>query len=345
MRRNFQIVHHLITGAEEVDPLANPKKWRAWKMPNRDFTFVVLDSRLWRSSQDTDIWKRWGWDKVENPYDRSDPTRALLGEEQFAWLQQVIRTDAAPLICLTGINALHTIWTGNKGGDTAFDQRDRVAADYAGWVKAGADRVIELLAERDGVVTVYGDVHNGSIIKNKEHRLIECSFGPIGRSGGRAVIPGFGPSMKDFDGRELDVFALYHKAHASPDLKGHEPGDPFYWNFLEMDFDPSHSDPKIGLRIRNMIDAPGEAPRGGGSLEETASESGRPLTCRLPKIKTLPNADVRFVHTDGRPIRGTRSQKDGSVSLKGLPEIEPGTQLIVTAFDGQNSESQTIKAL
>ena len=29
MRRNFQIVHHLVTGAEEVDPLANPKKWRA----------------------------------------------------------------------------------------------------------------------------------------------------------------------------------------------------------------------------------------------------------------------------------------------------------------------------
>ncbi|MEM7387079.1 MAG: hypothetical protein AAF514_19245, partial [Verrucomicrobiota bacterium] len=48
MRRNFQIVHHLITGEEEVDPLANPKKWRAWKMPNRDFTFAILDSRLWR---------------------------------------------------------------------------------------------------------------------------------------------------------------------------------------------------------------------------------------------------------------------------------------------------------
>ena len=46
LRRNFQIVHHLVTGDEEVDPLANPKKWRAWKMPNRDFTFVILDSRL-----------------------------------------------------------------------------------------------------------------------------------------------------------------------------------------------------------------------------------------------------------------------------------------------------------
>ena len=342
MRRNFQIVHHLITGAEEVDPLANPKKWRAWKMPDRDFTFVVLDSRLWRSSQDTEVWKDWGWGGVENLYDRADPTRALLGEEQFAWLQQVIRTDAAPLICLTGINALHTIWTGMKRGDVVFAQRDRVAADYAGWVKAGADRVIELLAERDGVVTVYGDVHNGSIIKNKQHRLIECSFGPIGRSGGRAVIPGFGPEMNDYDGRELAVHALYHSTHATPDLQKHAKGDPFYWNFLEMEFDPSRSDPAIGLRIRNLIDAPTEPPRGGGSLQEPASQSGRPLTCKLPPIKTLPDADVRFVHTDGRPIRGTRSRPDGSITLRGLTGVKPGTQLIVTAFDGKQSESQTV---
>ena len=342
MRRNFQIVHHLVTGAEEVDPLANPKKWRAWKMPNRDFTLGIVDARLWRSSQDTNMWKDWGWDKVENAYDRTDPTRALLGEEQFAWLQQMIRTDAAQIICLTGLNGLHTIWTGDKKGKTAFDQRDRVAADYAGWVKAGADRVIELLAERDGVVTVYGDVHNGSITKNKTHRLIESSFGPIGRSGGRAVIPGFGPSMKDFDGRELDVFALYHKSYASPNLEGHADGEPFYWNFLEMEFDPSQPDPQIGLRLRNMIDAPTEAPRGGGALAESASDSGRLLTCTLPPIKTLPNADVRFVHTDGRPIRGTRSLADGTVLLKGLPDIKTGAQLIVTAFDGEKSESQTI---
>ncbi|MFT4546290.1 MAG: hypothetical protein ACI8XO_002767 [Verrucomicrobiales bacterium] len=342
MRRNFQIVHHLVTGAEQVNPLANPKKWRAWKMPNRDFTFVVLDSRLWRSSQDTSIWKEWGWDKVESVYDRADPTRALLGEEQFAWLQQVIRTDAAPLICLTGINALHTIWSGVTKGDVFFGQRDRVAADYAGWVKAGADRVIQLLGERDGVVTVYGDVHNGSIIKNTQHRLIECSFGPIGRSGGRAVIPGFGPKMKDFDGRELEVHCLYHKQHASPELGKHAPGDPFYWNFLEMEFDPSKPDPAIGLRIRNLIDTPAELPRGGGSLQEAASASGRLLTCKLPPIKTLPNADVRFVHTDGRPIRGTRSRPDGNIALKGLPGIEPGTQLIVTAYDGKQSASQTV---
>jgi len=345
MRRNFQIVHHLVTGAEEVDPLANPKKWRAWKMPRRDFTLTIVDARLWRSSQDTNMWKDWGWGHLENAYDRADPTRALLGEEQFAWLQQLIRTDSSPLICLTGLNGLHTIWTGAKGGKTVFDQRDRVAADYAGWVKAGADRLIELLSERDGVVTVYGDVHNGSIIKNKDYNLIECSFGPIGRSGGRAVIPGFGPSMKDFDGRPLDVHALYHKTHASPELQPQKKEDPFYWNFLEMEFDPTPINPTIGLRIRNLIDAPNEIPRGGGSLSETASQSGQAATCKLPAVKTLPNADLRLVLTDGRPIRGTRSQPDGSLPLKTLPNLAPGTQIILTAFDGKESHSQTITTL
>ena len=77
MRRNFQIVHHLITGEESVDPLVNPKKWRAWKMPNRDFTFVILDSRLWRSSQDTAIWDDEGWGHLRELYDRADPTRGI----------------------------------------------------------------------------------------------------------------------------------------------------------------------------------------------------------------------------------------------------------------------------
>ena len=345
MRRNFQIVHHLVTGAEEVDPLANPKKWRAWKMPRRDFTLTIVDARLWRSSQDTNMWKDWGWGHLENAYDRTDPTRALLGEEQFAWLQQLIRTDSSPLICLTGLNGLHTIWTGAKGGQTVFDQRDRVAADYAGWVKAGADRLIQLLSERDGVVTVYGDVHNGSIIKNTDYNLIECSFGPIGRSGGRAVIPGFGPSMKDFDGRPLDVYCLYHREHATPDLKKQKKDDPFYWNFLEMEFDTVPADPKIELRVRNLIDAPDEKPRGGGSLFQTASQSGQSATCKLPAVKTLPNADLRLVHTDGRPIRGTRSRSDGSLPLKALPNIPPKTAFILTAFNGKESHSQTVTTL
>ncbi|MEO0415648.1 MAG: hypothetical protein AAF226_11925, partial [Verrucomicrobiota bacterium] len=346
MRRNFQIVHHLVTGEEEVDPLINPKKWRAWKMPNRDFTFVICDSRLWRSSQDTDIWDDAGWGAFKNLYDRTDPTRSLLGEEQFAWLQEVIATDSSPLICLTGINGLHTVWTGrNWGGDSFkdFDQRDRVTADYAGWVKAGADRVLELLGSRDGVVTVYGDVHNGCIMTNKEHRVVEASFGPIGRSGGRGVITGFGRDMQDFDGRDLTVHSLYHKTHADPELNEHASGEPFYWNFLEMEFDPTQQDPAIGMRVRNMIDAPDEKPRGGGSLEIGASQTGRSFTSRLPEIETLPHADVRFIDADtGKTIRGSRSLANGRVPVRGLIDIAPEKQIIVTAWDGTESRSQVV---
>ena len=347
MRRNFQIVHHLITGDEEVDPLANPKKWRAWKMPNRDFTFVILDSRLWRSSQDTDMWDDAGWDAFKNLYDRTDPTRSLLGEEQFGWLQELLATDSSRQICLTGINGMHTVWAGTRANadKIPFDQRDRVTADYAGWVKAGSDRVLELLGSRDGVVTVYGDVHNGCIMKNVEQRVLECSFGPIGRSGGRALIPGFGQEMKDWDGREVEITSLYHKQYANYHLDGHQAGDPFYWNFLEMEFDPREADGKIGLAIRNMIDAPDDLPRGGGYVDAKNSETGRKIASRLPEIKTLPNADVRFVQTDGQPIRGTRTLADGMVPVAGLVNVDPGTKVIVTAFDGKESKSQVVTTI
>lgn len=349
MRRNFQIVHHLITGDQEVDPLANPKKWRAWKMPNRDFTFVVLDSRLWRSSQNVDIWGEFGWEKFKGLYDRTDPTRSLLGEEQFGWLQELLATDSSRLMCLTGINGLHTIWTGGRGEFESgkhpmkFSQRDRVTADYAGWVKAGADRVLELLGSRDGVVTVYGDVHNGTIMTNQEHRVIECSFGPIGRSGGRGVIPGFGPKMKDVDGRDVAIHSLYHKDYADAKLSAHDEGEPYYWNFLEMEFDPSKIDPAIGLRVRNLVDPPEHQPRGGGSLATTASLTGRHPTCGLPSVKTLANAEVQILDLDGRPIRGTTSLGDGSLPLAGLVDVEPGEDVLIVAHTDQQTDAQKIQ--
>ena len=351
MRRNFQIVHHLITGAEEVDPLANPKKWRAWKMPNQDFTFVILDSRLWRSSQNVDIWREFGWENFKSLYDRTDPTRSLLGEEQFAWLHELLATDSSRLICLTGINGLHTIWTGGAGDFESgkhpmkFSQRDRVTADYAGWVKAGADRVLEMLGSRDGVVTVYGDVHNGSIMTNAQHRVIECSFGPIGRSGGRGVIPGFGPTMKDVDGRDVTIHALYHKQYADPELSAHAGGEPFYWNFLEMEFDPRKEDPTIGMRIRNLVDAPEQDPRGGGSLETRASQTGRQPSCRLPQVKTIPNAEIRILTIDGRPIRGTTSLPDGRVPVAGLIDIQPGEEVLILAHRQNEADATKVVTL
>jgi hypothetical protein len=352
LRRNFQIVHHLTTGEDDADPIGNPKKWRSWKMPNQDFTLVVCDSRLWRSSQDVDIWDDAGWGKIQSLYDRTDPTRSLLGEEQFSWLEELLATDSSRLICLTGISGLHTVWTGAKYGKGPslshpknFDQRDRVTADYAGWVKAGADRVLELLGSRDGVVTVYGDVHNGCIMKNQQHRVIECSFGPIGRNNGRALIPGFGPKMKDVDERDLEVFALYHDKFSDANQARHKKGDPFYWNFMEMEFGAAQPDPSIGFRIRNMVDPPTETPRGGGQLQTTASSTGREISCRLPEMKTLPNADVRWTDLKGRPIRATRSDNDGNINVAGLVDIQPRSQVLMVSFDGRQTESKVVKTI
>ncbi len=332
MRRNFQIVHHLITGDQSPSPTDNPKKWRRWKMPNHDFSLLILDSRLWRSSQDTNIWDDQGWGEKESLYSRYDVTRSLLGEEQFSWLRETIRTDSSPLICLTGINGMHTIWTGNGArpdAKTELGERDRVSADYAGWVSAGSDRVLDVLGSREGVVSVYGDVHVGMILQNLEHRVYECSFGPIGRSGGRGVKEGFGPRMQDFDGRDLEVKALYHQRYDTPDLR--KVDGPFYWNFLEMEFDPRGGDPKIGLRVRNLVDPPGETPRGGGSVEATASATGRVPTCSLPEVSLLPDADVLLSSLDGRPLRGSRTQRDGKLMVRGLAGVKPGETILATA--------------
>lgn len=344
MRRNFQIVHHLITGEQEVDASANPKKWRQWKMPNRDFSLLVVDSRLWRTSQDTKMWDDEGWGHMPLLYDRADPTRTLLGEEQFAWLQETITSDSSPLICITGLNGLHTVWTGGKSyskTNEEFAQRDRVAADYAGWVAAGADRVIELLGSRDGIVSVYGDVHNGCILRNTKHRLYECSFGPIGRTGGRAVIEGFGPVMKDFDNRDVTVHALYHKQYESPELKPIT--GPVYWNFLEMEFDPTAAEPAIQLRIRNLIDPPDATPRGGGSVTDSAVNTGRPAESRLPKTELLPNADVHIALLSGRSLRGTRTDASGHLRQNSLTGVNPGTQVLVTAHDGTSAHARIVR--
>ncbi|RMF74433.1 MAG: hypothetical protein D6744_14500, partial [Planctomycetota bacterium] len=312
MRRNFEIVQHLISGDDSPSGRENPRRWRRWRMPGGEFSLLILDARLWRTSQDTHIWATEGWGDRGDVYDRKDPTRSLLGEEQYAWLEETIKTDASALICLTGINGMHTIWQPSAEAE----QRNRVAADYAGWVKAGCDRVIELVSSREGVVSVYGDVHVGSIVRNRRCRLYECSFGPIGRTGGRAVKPDFGPLMQDYDGRELEVVALYHQKYEAPDLRPQT--NPGYWNFLEMEFDPRAADPQIGLRLRRLNDPPAERPRGGGQVDVGASQTGRPPDSRLPPIRTLPNADVRLALSDGRPLRGLRSAADGSLPRAGL---------------------------
>ena len=343
MRRNYQINIHLCFAVEEPSPVSNPKLWRRWRMPDGDFTFLVLDARRWRTSQYTDMWQNWGWGHKKNLYRRQDPTRTLLGEEQFAWLQQIIRNEPSPLILLTGINCMHTIYTGvleDEETKGMFAQRDRVAADYAGWVTAGCDRVIELMGSRQGVVSVFGDIHIGSIVENPKHGVIECSFGPIGRTGGRRPKEGFGHNMTDFEGRDVVVHAFYQQNYCSPDLKPIE--GPTYWNFLQVDLDPRPADPTIGLRVRNIVDAPSETPRGGGFLERTAAETGRKPASKLPEVTVMADADVRIATEDGRPIQGTRSTGDGKLRLSGLIDVQPGTRVVLTATRGEKAEAQIV---
>ncbi len=337
MQRNFQIVSHLISGDDSPSGTENPKRWRRWKMPDGDFSLLIVDSRLWRTSQDTHIWGNEGWAGKGHIYDRKDPTRSLLGEEQYAWLQEVIRTDSSALICVSGINGMHTIWQPSAEAE----QRDRVAADYAGWVKAGCDRVIELLSSREGVVSVYGDVHIGSIARNRQAGLYECSFGPIGRTGGRRIKHDFGPRMQDYDGRELDIIALYHQDYESPDLK--RQSNPGYWNFLEMHFDTRDAEANIQLRVRRLDEPPNPEGQGGGWVNVKASTTGRPIDSRLPEFTTLPNAHVKFSTADGRPIRGARSRADGRVPVAGLVDVSAGTKVLMTAFDGRSADAQLLE--
>ncbi len=349
MQRNVAINQHLVEGVEHWYGTENPKDWRRWKMPNGDFSLIVLESRLWRSSQYVNIWGNEGWGHKRQLYDRRDPTRSLLGEEQFAWLQEVIRTDTSPLILLTGVNCMFPVFTGgimDPELNDKFGQEDRVAADYAGWVKAGVDRMLQVLGARPGILSVYGDIHMAAVVEEKANRIIESSCGPIGRNyGGRGLKKNFGPDMHDFDGRAVKVHALYCGKAISPQQEKPKPGDPPSWNFLELEFDSTAADPVISLKIRNIIDAPRDTPRGGGTIFRGASTTGRPPASVLPNIHTLPNAEVNFYHMDGRPILGTRSMADGTLQLAGLPDVAPGASILMNVRAGKKAEAKVIETL
>jgi hypothetical protein len=200
--------------------------------------------------------------------------------------------------------------------------------------------VIELMGSRQGVVSVFGDIHIGSIVENPKHGVIECSFGPIGRTGGRRPKEGFGHKMTDFDGRDVVVHAFYQQNYCSPELKPAE--GPTYWNFLQVDLDPRPADPTIGLRVRNIVDAPGDEPRGGGYLDRTATQTGRKPASKLPEVKVMADADVRISTEDGRPIKGTRSASDGKLRLASLIDVASGTRVVVTATKGDKAEARMV---
>lgn len=335
LKRNFAIESLLMRGQEMADLTGNPERWRKWRMPMGDFAMLVTDARLWRSSQYPVLWDEAGWPHDNELYKRDDPTRTLLGEEQFAWLTEQIRTEPAPLICVTGLNCLHTVFSQPDGG---FDTGNRVSADYAGWVSAGADRVLELFAERGGVVSVGGDLHLGVIMENAKLNVLESIFGPIGRYGGRKIKDGFGPKMVDHDGRDVKIHTFYHHEYGNPQLDPVE--GPMVWNVLDGHFDPRNNDPVATLAIRNIVDGPQDAPRGGGLVRRGASTMGL-ANSRLPDgVKLLANADVLVLSESGQPLRATRTGTDGIVKLTTLA-AEPQNVLLVARAGGESTTLST----
>ena len=74
-------------------------------------------------------------------------------------------------------------------------------------------------------------------------------------------------------------------------------------------------------------------------------KTGRVDECRLPELVTLPNADVFLAETNGKPIRGTRSDAQGRVHLSGLPSISPRTRIVMHSYDGENTDSKVVSTL
>ena len=333
LRRNFAAVWHVVTADESEHTTDNPVRYTRWQMPRGDFSLIVTDARLWRTTQTTSIWESKGW-AGQTAWQRTDPTRALLGEEQFVWLDRTIRTDPAPLLVVTGLNALHTIWL------KSANPRNRVFADLAGFNRVPCDRLLNLLSSRDGIVTIYGDVHVGAILRNLDLGVVECCFGPIGYHGGRTPKPGFGQRMQDWDGRNLEVFSLYHEDYESPDLKPQS--DPRYWNFLELVLEPKRPEPEVIAAIRNIIDAPQDPPRGGGHLRAAGNTLGRPPTSWLPDFRAFPHASIRVLRTDGAPLRAARAGPDGWVRKLGLVDAHPGESLLVVMQQGNKASAQIL---
>ena len=76
-----------------------------------------------------------------------------------------------------------------------------------------------------------------------------------------------------------------------------------------------------------------------------ASATRRKPIAKLPPIKTLPSADVRFADVEGHPVQATRSDENGVVKINGLPDVPVGTRLLMTAFDGKQTESAVLTTI
>lgn len=116
-------------------------------------------------------------------------------------------------------------------------------------------------------------------------------------------------------------------------------------NFMEMVFDTGSVQPGIHMTIRHLADDPADEPRGGGMLDLAISRTGRPLSCRLPRIKTPPSAEVTFYALDGKPLRATLSGEDGYLTISGLVDVAPGADVVMTSRRHGDLDSRLIQTL
>ena len=343
-QRNFQITQHLCRGVANPNPTENPYTWRKWRLPERDLSIYIMDARLWRSSQETRLWDDEGWGHIENVYSRTNPIRVLLGEEQYSWMSQQLKTDASAQICVTGLNALHSIWSSSKDldeKDGTHTSDNRSSAGHASWAKESVDRIMDLLGGREGILSLYGGTGNACILYNQQQRFFEACFGPISNSTYNLIKEGLGPLMKDYDSRSIELRAYCGPEYESLSLVPRD--NPEYWNFLEIECVPESGAGSMKLSIRYTQDLPNSPTRGGQDVQIDPSETGRIPSSELPEILLIPNADVQVSHITGEPIRGTRTGPDGTISNIKLVDVDTDINVLLVAYTSSQTASTIIR--
>jgi hypothetical protein len=347
LRTTFSAIWHVCTGDETRYTTENPVRYTRWRMPEGDFSIVLTDSRLWRTTTYADIWEKaqyyrgkeqitkYGWEGL-NGWDRLDPTRNILGEKQFSWLEQIIKSDPSHALLVVGINGLHSITHEEHDVHPPYSKSFQ---DFGGFNKASADRLIDLFSSREGVFSIYGDLHFSAVLKNRDHRVVECVIGSVCRTGSRKLKPDWGETMTDWDGRPVEIMAMYRSDYQDPQRTPLQ--NPPHFGFVELEFDVEQKK-QLEVNIRKLEDQPSTPVRGGGPVRVDIRQTGDEPLSYLPDLQTMASADLRVTDTEGLPIRGCKANQEGWCKGVGL-NLAPNTSVIVISRQGDNLASRILK--
>ncbi len=109
---------------------------------------VVLDERFYRQS----------------PAVSASDRDAILGHEQWVWLEQIVQTSAAPYLVIASSTTLHTF------GDESWEQ-----------YPTAFRRLVALLSGRKGALVASGDVHRNAVYDDSG--VIEIVTSAVARKG------------------------------------------------------------------------------------------------------------------------------------------------------------------